>query len=232
MINLSDREKTAIANIDEREFNRLIDQALQNEHAAGLHQLVLSGCGSYLATEIHKFELSLRELAEAKSAKKRDRKRFEALRAGSNLSSALTQMKARVKREVKDGELFYVDDHIHWPLHFSNELRVSVSYKWRHSVDDPWSYDRIEFHHQFKPRPDYTFTRPKRKPSAAKQKQDLQDALSREWEYLKDLALFSVRDYFKEGGDGSKIPASFQAVTDQHTLGLNNFSGKFWQETQ
>lgn len=232
MINLSDREKTAIANIDERELNRLIDQALQNEHAAGLHQQVLSGSGSYLATKLHKFESSLRGLAEAKSAKKRDRKRSEALRAGSDLSSALTQMKARVKREIKDGELFYVDDHIHWPHHFSNELRVSVSYKWRYAVDDPWRYDRIEFHHQVKPRPEYTFPRPKRKPSAAKQKQDLQNALSREWEYLKNLALFSVRDYFKEGGDGSKIPASFRAVTDQYTLGLNNFSGKFWQKTQ
>lgn len=231
MINLTGREKTAISNIDERKLETLIDQALQNERSDGLHQLVPSDCGLYLATKLHRFERSLGELAESKSAQKRERKRSEAMRAGSDLSSALSQMKDRVKREVEDGQLFYVDDHIFWPHHFHKELTVSVSYKWRRTDENPWDHGRIEFHHKFCPRPDFTVPRPKRKPSAAKQKQDLQDALSQEWEYLKDLALFSVRDFFREGGDGSKIPASFQAVTDQRTSGLNNFSAKFWHET-
>lgn len=231
MINLTDREKATISNIDERELRTLIDRALQNEHAGGLHQLFPSDCGSFLATELHKFERSLRELAESKSAKKRDRKRSGALRAGSNLSFALSQMKARVRTEDEDGQLFYVDDHIFWPLHFNKELRVSVSYRWRRTVEDQWSRGLIEFHHLHNPRPDYTSPRPKKKPSAAKQEQDLQDALSRTWEHLKDLALYSVRDFFKEGGDGSKIPASFEAVTDQRTSGLNNFSANFWNET-
>ena len=231
MINLTEREKTAIANIDEHELRNLIDQALQNERAAGLHQLVGSDSGPYLASELYKFERSLRELAESKSAKKRDRKRSEAMRAGSDLSFALSQMKDRVKREIKDAELFYVDDHIFWPHHFHKDLSVSVSYKWRHAVEDQWSHGRIEFQHQHNPRPDFTSPRPKRKPSVAKQKQDLQDVLSWEWEHLKDLALFSVRDFFREGGDGSKIPDSFQAAKDQRTSGLNNFSAKFWHET-
>lgn len=232
VINLTDREKTAISNIDERELETLIDQALQVERATGFHQLLHSDCGAYLATELSKFERSVRELAESKSAKKRDRKRSDAIRAGRNLSFALSQMKARVKTEIEDGQLFYVDDHIHWPHRFSKELRVSVSYKWRRTVEEPWAHGRIEFHHQYNPRPDYAAPRPKRKPSAAKQEQDLQDDLSRTWEHLKDLALYSVRDFFREGGDGSEIPASFQAVKDQHTSGLNNFSAKFWHETQ
>lgn len=230
MINLTDREKTAISDIDERELESLIDKALQNERVGGLHQLFPSDCGSYLATELHKFERSLRELAESKSAQKRERKRSEAMRAGRNLSFALSQMKDRVKREIEDGLMFYVDDHIFWPHHFHKDLRVSVSYKWRQTVENPWTHGRIEFNHQHNPRPDYTAPHPKRKPSAAKQKQDLQDALSREWEHLKDLALFSVRDFFREGGDGSKIPASFKAVPDQRTSRLNNFSAKFWHE--
>ncbi len=230
MINLTDREKAAISNIDEHELESLIDQALQNEHAAGLHQLFPLDCGSYLATEFHKFERSLRELAESKSAKKRDQKRSEAVRAGRNLSFALSQMKARVETEVKDGQLFYVDDQIYWPHHFSKELRVCVSYKWRRTVEDPWTHGRIEFHHQHNPRPDYTSQRPKRKPSVAKQQQELQDTLSREWEHLKDLALFSVRDFFRAGGNGSEIPASFQAVVGPGTSTLNNFSAKFWGE--
>ena len=228
MSNLTDREKEAITNIDERELETLIDQALQYERAAGLHQLFPSDCGNYLAAERHKFERSLRELAESKSAKKRDQKRSEAVRAGRNLSFALSQMKARVKTELEDGQLFYVDDHVYWPQHFSKELRVSVSYKWRRTVEDPWTHGRIEFHHQHNPRTDYTSPRPKRKPSVAKQKQDLQDTLAREWEHLKDLALFSVRDFFRAGGNGSEIPDSFQAVVDPRTSGLNNFSAKFW----
>lgn len=231
MINLTDREKAAISSIDERELETLIDQALQYERATGLHQLFPLDCGAYLATELHKFERSLRELAVSKSAKKRDQKRSEAMRAGRNLSFALSQMKARVKAEVEDGRLFYVDDQIYWPQHFSKELRVCISYKWRRTVEDSWTHGRIEFHHQHNPRPDYTSPPPKRKPSVAKQKQDLQDTLSREWEHLKNLALFSVRDFFRAGGDGSEIPASFQAKPDQQTSGLNNFSAKFWRET-
>jgi len=42
------------------------------------------------------------------------------------------------------------------------------------------------------------------------------------------LGLYSLRDYFKGGGDGSKIPQSFQAKTDSYSRGLNNFSAKFW----
>jgi hypothetical protein len=230
VINLTCREKEAISNIDERELETLIDQALQYERAAGLRQLFPSDCGSHLAAELHKFERSPGELAEAKSAKNRDQKRTEAVRAGRNLSFALSQMKARVKTELEDGQLFYVDDQIYWPQHFSKELRVSVSYKWRRTVEDPWTHGRIEFHHQHNPSTDYTSPRPKRKPSVAKQKQDLQDTLSREWVHLKDLALFSVRDFFREGGDGSKIPSLFQAVVDPRTSRLNNFSAKFWGE--
>ncbi|MFY1712356.1 hypothetical protein [Tritonibacter mobilis] len=230
MINLTDREKAAISNIDESELEALIDQALQNERADGFLQLFPWDCGPYLRSELHNFERSLQELAESKSAHKRGRKRLEALRAGRKLSFALSQMKGRVKTEVEEGQLFYVEDQIYWPHHFSNELRVNVSYRWRRSVEDPWAHGRIEFRHQHNPRPDYTSSLPMRKPSVAKQKQDLQDALSREWEHLKDLALCSVRDFFRAGGDGSNIPASFQAVADQRTLGLNNFSTKFWDE--
>jgi hypothetical protein len=39
VINLTDREKTAISNIDERDLETLIDQALQDERATGFHQL-------------------------------------------------------------------------------------------------------------------------------------------------------------------------------------------------
>lgn len=43
-------------------------------------------------------------------------------------------------------------------------------------------------------------------------------------------ALYSVRDYFKEGGDGDKILEAFQATVDSHTRGLNNYSTQFWRQ--
>lgn len=42
-------------------------------------------------------------------------------------------------------------------------------------------------------------------------------------------ALYSVRDFFREGGDGSKIPETFKAVADPHTGELNNYSLRFWR---
>lgn len=70
---------------------------------------------------------------------------------------------------------------------------------------------------------------PARKPSAAKQAQERQEDLYREWKLLKDQALFCVRDYFREGRAGANIPKTFRVKYDPYTRGLNNFSAKFWQ---
>ncbi len=43
-------------------------------------------------------------------------------------------------------------------------------------------------------------------------------------------ALYSVRDYFRQGGDGAKIPESFRATVDSYSRGLNNYSTQFWRE--
>jgi len=58
--------------------------------------------------------------------------------------------------------------------------------------------------------------------------QKRQDQLFSEWEHLKRLALQSVQQYLKDGGDGAAIPETFQVVTDQHNGVLNNFSARFW----
>lgn len=61
-----------------------------------------------------------------------------------------------------------------------------------------------------------------------RQAQERQGALYREWEHLKSLALYSVRDFFRDGGNGAEIPKIFQATPDAYMRGLNNFSAKFW----
>ena len=230
MINLAEAEKSALAAVDEHELIDLIDQALQKEHSRDLHRLPLSNCGPFVAKKPHYFGESLRKFRESKSAKKREETRFQARQAGSDLVSALASMKHRMEIEEQEGQFFHIDDHISWPHHFSRKMQVGVSYRWRRTVEDPWIHGNITFHHEAHSRPDFTLPRPKRKPSAAKQEQDLQDELSRTWEHLMRLALFSVKDYFRDRGDGSKIPSSFRAVTNQHAPELNNHSANFWQE--
>lgn len=69
-----------------------------------------------------------------------------------------------------------------------------------------------------------------RKPSAAKQEQELQNRLYQTWEHLMRGALYSVRDYFRDGGDGAKIPETFQVTVDSYSRDLNNYSTQFWRQ--
>ncbi|MES6350847.1 hypothetical protein U6U03_12115, partial [Cutibacterium acnes] len=116
------------------------------------------------------------------------------------------------------------------PYRFSKELSVRVGYRWRRTVEDEWTFASITFTHVHDPRPDYTLPIPKRKPSAAKQEQERQNSLYQTWEHLMRGALYSVRDYFRDGGDGDKIPDTFQATVDSHSRGLNNYSTQFWRK--
>ena len=43
---------------------------------------------------------------------------------------------------------------------------------------------------------------------------------------MRDLALLSVRDFFRDGGNGADIPETFDATTDRGSL--NNSSLNFW----
>ncbi|MDQ1119036.1 hypothetical protein QE383_001344 [Pseudoxanthomonas winnipegensis] len=145
-----------------------------------------------------------------------------------DLVHAVQQMKERMAMEEEEEQRFYVDDSITPPNRFGERLSARVGYQWRPSIAAPWLCGDITIFHDVDMRPDYTLPPPKRKPSAARQAQERQDALYREWEHLKSLALYSVRDFFKDGGNGADIPKVFQAKPDTYTRGLNNFSAKFW----
>ncbi|MBY3123481.1 hypothetical protein [Rhizobium laguerreae] len=229
-LNLLDIEKKALKAIDESELRKLIDQAVDDEQFGGLSRLPLSTCGTYVATQLAYFRKALEALREAKSAKNIENKRSYAVRAGSDLWFAVSSMKRRMETEEKEGELFHVDDHVDWPFRFSKMLEVRVSFRWRNTVDDEWTFGRIIFRHEMQPRPVYALARPKRKPSAWKQEEEQQNELSLAWESFIHAALYNVRDFFREVGDGSKIPETFQAVVDPHTRELNNFSLRFWRE--
>jgi hypothetical protein len=229
-INIPQDQQVAIAAINDSELDRLIEQAIREERSGDLHRLALAKCGPYIATKLHHFDRALAKHREAKAPRKRAETGDTLRRAGHELSFAVGAMKQRLETEQKEAELFIVDDQIMPPYHFSKHLSVRVSYRWRRTVDDEWEFGSITFAHDVDLRPDYAAPAPKRKPSAAKREQDLQDRLYQTWEYLMRGALYSVRDYFREGGDGDKIPDTFQAKVDSHSRGLNNYSTQFWRQ--
>jgi hypothetical protein len=229
-INIPRDEQKALAAIDTDELRRLIEEAIRMERLGDLRRPLVN-CGPYIANQLHYFDQALTRHREAKTPKKRADTANSLRRAASDLSNAVAAMRQRMETEQKDGQLFFVDDGIAPPPRFSKHLSVRVSYRWRLNADDPWTFGSITFTHDVDPRPDYTAPAPKRKLSNAKQEQDLNNWLYQTWEHLMRGALYSVRDYFKEGGDGAKIPDSFQAVVDSYSRQLNNYSTQFWRQS-
>lgn len=227
-INISRGEQYALRAVDTHMLGKLIEQCLQDEHSHALRTLRLESCGPYVASRLQHYEKALAEYGKAKAAKKRDEAKHDVRRAGSDLAYAVQQMKNRVEAEEKEGLLLYIDDLIVPPSYFSERVTVLVSYRWRRAIEDEWVYGSITFSHDVDVRTDYTMPMAKRRPSAAKQEQERQEKLYREWEHLMRLGLYSIRDYFREGGNGAAIPQTFHAKADPYTRGLNNFSTKFW----
>lgn len=228
-INIPPDQQAALDAVDIRELDRLIDQALQSKTSGALHG-ALRNCGPYVAGRLHAFDQALGRHRAAKAARKREETGQDLRSAGSDLTHAVDGMKRRLEAERKDAELFVVDDLITPPYRFSRTLSLRVNYRWRRSTDDAWAYGTITFTHEVDSRPDYSRPMPKRKPSAAKEEQELQHQLYRTWEDLMRGALYSVRDFFRDGGDGATIPDTFKAVVDAHSRGLNNYSTQFWRQ--
>lgn len=227
-INIPRSEQDALRSIDCKVLRVLVEQCLLEERPTALRQLRLDDCGTFVSIKWHAFERELDAYGKAKADKKRAETLRDARSAGVNLLNAVQQMQHRMEAEAKEGEHFYIDDLITPPNAFGMPLSVRVSYRWRPSSADPWAHGDITFIYDVALRPDYTRPPPARKPSAAKQAQERQEDLYREWKHLKDQALFCVRDYFREGRTGANIPKTFQVKRDPYTRGLNNFSAKFW----
>lgn len=230
-INLTQNEKDALASIDTTELDKAIDRAMDEERSGALLTFRLSSCGPYVSNKLNIFLRDLADHAQAKSSRKREETGDRLRRAGYNLVAAVIQMKQRMKEEEEDGQFFYVDDNIYHPFSFSNRLSVTVYYRWRKLMTDTWTSGSIRFDFDAKPRPTYGVPVPKRKPSVAKQEEMRQADLSDTWERLMRDALYSVRDYLKEGRDPTLIPNTFQARPDAHSGYLNNYSTQFWRDT-
>ncbi|HBR1983697.1 TPA: hypothetical protein L9M67_003839 [Klebsiella quasipneumoniae subsp. quasipneumoniae] len=228
MFNITRDERNALKGIDIYELDKLIEQCFHDEHSGVLRKLHLEQCGFYVVSKLREYEKSLSEYNKAKSTKKRTDTAYSARVFGGNLAHAVQQMKHQVEIAEKEEQLFYVDDFITYPYSFNKHLNVRISYRWRNTTEDEWKYDSINYIYVANLEADYVMPCSGRKLSAAKQRQEQQEKLSREWEYLKNLCFCSVKEYFQNGGDGSKIPKEFRVVIDPYTQGLNNYSARFW----
>lgn len=226
-LNVPRGEAEALKAIDTEVLTGVIDQCIREGQSSGLRTLRLDGCGPYVASRLRQLESELTALQRAKSAKKRAEAEYDVRKAGGDLTDAVHQMKTRVATEEREKQLFYVEDHVMPPSRFSEQLSVRISYQWRASVADAWTFGSIVFSHDVVLRPNYLQPVPARKPSAAKLERDRQDRLYQQWERLKALGLQSIRDHFRQGGSAAGIPQTFQAKVDSHTQGLNNFSAQF-----
>ena len=229
-INISREEQEVLKAIDTDALDEAIGQCLEAKRLDRLRILRLASCGPYVASKFQSFENALVEYSLAKAAKKYAETESRARRAGDDLAHAVGRMKDRLEKEQKEGQLFYIEDQITPPHRLGEHLTVRVNYRWRPSIEDQWIFDSITFSHDVDSRPDYSLPQPKRRPSARKQEQDRQEALYRTWDHLMRQALLSMRDYFREGGNGAQIPQTFQVKTDPQTRALNNFSAQFWRQ--
>ncbi|MCI2260792.1 hypothetical protein [Xanthomonas indica] len=231
VINIPRDEQKALREVNMQALNREISASLDARRLGStLRDLRLDSCGPFIATKLREFDVALQAYAGAKTTRKLADTGERARRAGSNLGNAVRQMQQRIETQEQEGQRFFVDDQIIPPSNFTRALSVRVDYRWRPSTESEWTHGTITFNHSYDPRPDYSVPAPKRKPSASRRAQDLQDELWREWEQLMKNGLHSLAEYFRQGGDGAAIPKTFQARTDAFDRRLNNFSCRFWLE--
>ncbi|OLF77688.1 hypothetical protein AWH62_03160 [Maricaulis sp. W15] len=223
-------EASAIGILDADELRRLIDQSIRAESSTALHQLSLERCGPYISQALRRFERAVAAHDKAKSARKREQTGRDLWREGHGLSHAVDAMKGRLEEEREDAKLFVIDDRILPPYYFTENLSVTIHFRWRRGVEDEWTHGRIRFTHTVEFRPDYSAPKPKRKPSKLMLERERQQKLYHAWEQLMRDGLYTLRDYFRDDRDGAEIPESFEAVVDPYSHTLNNYSTDFWRK--
>ncbi|MCM5705433.1 hypothetical protein [Larsenimonas salina] len=223
-------EQEALKKIDSDELNSIVMECIRNSQTGGIYQLGLEGCGIYISNKLRDFQKAIDSHSRAKSSKKREETEYQMRRAADDLTHAVQDMQERMKTEEREKQLFLIDDYITPLFNFSGSLEVKLRYQWRKNTEEDWTYGMITFQYTPDLTPDYSMPLPKRKPSAAKLAQERQEKLRREWEHLKLLSLHSLRDFFRDGGNGCDIPLSFKVTTDSYSRGLNNFSANFWRQ--
>lgn len=221
-------EAEALRTIDLRELDRLVEDAIWQSRSGELHALRIASCGAYVSSRLYRFDQAVVANNKAKAAKKRAETATDLRRAGMDLVDAVREMKDRLEEDEKEQELVHVDDIGVSPRTFTPRMSIRISYRWRETPEDTWTFGAITFEHEHDTSPDYSLPRPTRKLSKARQEDELQDTLYRVWDHLRISALQSVREYLTSGRDWSAIPETYR-VTTGHSRYLNNYSTQFWR---
>jgi len=226
---ISRGEADALKSIELRELERLVDEAAWQSRSGELHSLRLASCGLFVSQRLYRLDQAIVAHNKAKAAKKRSETADDVRRAGMDLIYAVRDMKSRLEEEEREQQLLWIDDAIWTPRHFTPNLSVRINYRWRDAAEGDWTHGSITFLHEVDVRPDYISPAPARKPTRAKQEDELQEKLYRVWEHLRSSGQQSVQEYLKSGQDRTLIPESFQATIDSYSRHLNNYSTQFWR---
>lgn len=209
--------------IDDLELSRRINRSLEEEQIAPLSDLQLRLGGAFICTCLKRYEVALVEYRRSKSIEKRRRTFQLALRAAQSLESSVRQAKFRAQNDEKNDSLFFVDGEVTPPPDFADQLSVRINYRWREALEETWNYGSINFTHLVA-----APSAPATGKAALRADRQRQGRLYAEWNELARIALFSVKEFFLEGGKGGAIPPTFRIVSDDGGS-LNNFSAKFWE---
>ncbi|MDF3608377.1 hypothetical protein PE067_20855 [Paracoccus sp. DMF-8] len=228
MITLNANELEAIESLDGRALRDAVHEVTASRSTTALRRLELHRLGHYVSRAESRISTALIELGKAKSSAKVLRLERDLSDARWDLISAVDQMKARAEEEKQDANRFRILDRIMEPPILRPDMSVTVSYSWRPAGEENWRYGSIGFRHRHVASFYHQAGSEHRKPSPRQREREEEEALLQVWFHLRDLALFSVRDFFRDGGDGASIPEEFTAVTERGSL--NNFSLRFWEK--
>jgi len=222
-------ELEALSAVDARALDAAIHRCLDVRNSYALNAFRLDACGPYVASKAREFDAALRAFAAAKASKKIESTGSMARRKGGSLGSALRRAQEAVETLAWEGETFHVFDDVLPPTRFTPDMSVRVNYQWRASTSSPWTHGSIEFTHRLVSKKDYAQPPSKRVPSAAMAARKQEDDLFAEWDHLRKLALWSVRDYFRDRGVAGDIPQVFPVKLDRYSQRLDNHSAEFWK---
>jgi hypothetical protein len=229
IINLTPNEIEAISGIDLNALQAAIDRETKTESQAGVENIVSFRCSAFIQQRLRYFKVALQDFYKARSPKKREETHQDAMRKGGDLLSAVSQMQDRVVIELRQRELFTVDDQIQPPIEIRDAMSVRVFFNWRNSKADEWQNGSIRFEYLARASLERIIHLGRSGKLTAKQQRKRERELHSIWEHLRLSALCSVRDFFVQGGNGEAIPPNFKVVPDQYTGGLNNYSTQFWR---
>lgn len=229
-LNLQPSEQVALRAIDAEVLDALIEECLNKNSIAPLRSLSLRNCGPFVERHLTHFEEALTAVKTAKTARSIEVACEKAKRSGDDLISAVLAMIQRLQTEERDANAFHVYDDYVEPFSFSSDLDVTIRFRWKRPSEEDWSYGSFTIRHTVPPVSPFYGNRVgmnRKRPSPSKLKMETDARLSSAWHHMRRVSLYSVRDFFRSGGDGAAIPRNFIAKADA-SGGLNNCCADFW----